>query len=159
MSDHIKLLPKHRNDSMKDMDEELTESEQEEICKRPHTNDANECVFESQNSFSSSCGGDICDDDIVIEEEDPEEDCTEPIPLWLQASDLYQSTLESGLILHAESFKNTPYIRADSSISNYSDFVSVMSCVDYWGVYDWPMSIYDFIISHIVVVHRLKLDL
>ena len=70
MSDYIKLLSKHKRWTVKADDEELNESEQERTCKRPHTNDANECVFESQKSLSSSCGDDISDADIVNEEEE-----------------------------------------------------------------------------------------
>ena len=56
------------------------------------------------------------------------------VPLWLQCSDLYRNTLSMGLNLHCDLFTNSPHIRENSDIYSVSDFVSVMLCVDYWGV-------------------------
>ena len=70
----------------------------------------------------------------------------EDVPLWLQCSDLYRNTLSVGLNLYYELFTNSPHIRENPDICSLSDFVSVMLCVDYWGVdySSWPASIYMF---------------
>ena len=76
------------------------------------------------------------------------EECDEsnlkPVPLWLQASDLYQTMLRSGMELHADSFEPR-FLRDDWKISSFRDFEEVVGCVDYWGVYEWPSSLHAFI--------------
>ena len=88
-----------------------------------------------------------------------EDDCSEigderklrPVPLWLQASDLYETMLRSGMELHADSFEPR-FLRENFDISSFQDFEEVVGCVDYWGVYDWPSSLHAFIENNVDLV-------
>ena len=103
--------------------------------------------MEASCSSSASC---------CLNEEDEEnaevEDCDEsnlkPVPLWLQASDLYKTMLRSGMELHADSFEPR-FLRDNLEITSFRDFEEVVGCVDYWGVYDWPSSLHTFIENNV----------
>ena len=86
------------------------------------------------------------------DEETGVEECGEsnlrPVPLWLQASDLYESMLRSGMELHADSFESR-FLRDNLEISSFRDFEEVVGCVDYWGVYEWPSSLHAFIENNV----------
>lgn len=69
------------------------------------------------------------------------------VPLWLQDSDLFKNSLSMGLSLHSGLFPHE-CIRECPTINDFSDFVSVLKCVDYWGVEIWPNDIYVFIALH-----------
>ena len=90
---------------------------------------------------------------LEAEEEAGVEDCDDnitqkPVPLWLQASDLYESMLRSGIELHADSFE-LRFLRDNLEICSFQDFEEVVGCVDYWGVYEWPSSLHAFIENNV----------
>lgn len=77
------------------------------------------------------------------------------VPSWLQASDLFLNSKELEFDFQYELF-GSDYIREDTTISSLPDFVHVMRCIDFWGVIDWPESIYGFILEHPGLVYEWK---
>lgn len=71
------------------------------------------------------------------------------IPGWLQSSDLYENASTAGLSLQREAFTSSEYMRPTTDIFKMTEFIEVMKCIDYWGVYCWPDSVYNFITGHI----------
>ena len=77
------------------------------------------------------------------------------IPLWLQKPELAIKTIEAGLELGPDLFR-AEFILENPHISSYSEFVKVITCMDYWGVDEWPDEVYEFIISHISEVKQWR---
>ena len=71
-----------------------------------------------------------------------------PIPNWLKESDLYDKSLEVGIELHHDSVESR-FICETPEIKCMEDFIKVIICVDFWGVYNWPESIFTFMLDHI----------
>lgn len=72
------------------------------------------------------------------------------VPNWLSQSKLFQE---------AEGKLDSPdpaRMRENSDISNFEDFEHVMQCMDHWGVYTWPASVFSFIAGNIDQVKRWK---
>ena len=73
--------------------------------------------------------------------------CVE-VPLWLQDSDLFKQSSLAGLDLHSDLFSSN-HVRENADITSFADFESVMQCIDYWGVEEWPPSVFHYIAFHI----------
>ena len=92
------------------------------------------------------------------------------IPYWLTKSELQRHATSLSLTLQPELFHAMPHlllpadqmplVRDNSNINNLADFVSVVRCVDYWGVdYDsWPSGIYAFAASNVADVQSWRDD-
>ena len=77
------------------------------------------------------------------------------LPSWLHDSDLAKQTVEAGLELGPELFRED-LIVGSPHISSFSDYQKVITCVDYWGVDPWPFDVYEFIISHVSEVKNWR---
>ena len=77
------------------------------------------------------------------------------LPSWLHDSDLAKTTVEAGLELHAELFREDLIVDSPH-ISSFPDFQKVITCVDYWGVDPWPVEVYKFIFSHVSEVKNWR---
>lgn len=83
------------------------------------------------------------------------------IPLWLQASEFYRNSNDLGLNLSLGAFSeltSAALFRDNYNISNINDFAEVMHCVDFWGVDEWPESVFDFIIRNVAEVKLWRND-
>jgi len=74
-----------------------------------------------------------------------------PVPEWLQDSDLFKKTSAVGLALRWDLFSDR-FIRSHSDIACIADFNHVMLCIDYWGVEEWPTSVFTFTALHLLEV-------
>lgn len=81
------------------------------------------------------------------------------LPEWLKDSEMFKTMAESGTELMRDAFCSSNcscYVRENADISCISDFCEVMRCIDYWGVYFWPDSVYNFVVDNVNTVEKWR---